>query len=278
MNLFVTGGTGFIGSHFLRAALAAGHRVIALRRPGSVPRIPLVVEPEWLDGALDSVAPEALRGCDALVHLAALGVSPQKAEWAELFRVNVSESLALWQRAVDAGVRQFLVCGSCFEYGQSGSRYATIPPDAPLEPVNGYGASKAAASVAVLALAVERGLSLSLLRPFHVFGEGQHRENFWPSLRAAALAGKDFPMTSGEQVRDFVPVERVAARFLAALADPPPAGRPRIANIGTGQPQTLRAFAEEWWGRFGATGRLQPGAVPYRAGEVMRYVPELSSS
>ncbi len=275
MTLFLTGGTGFIGSHFLRAALVAGHRVVALRRSGARPCLPLAAEPQWLDGALDTVPADALRGCDALVHFAALGVSPQKASWAELFRVNVGASVALWQAAAEAGVRSFLVCGSCFEYGQSAGRYAAIPPAAPLEPANGYGASKAAASVAALALARERGLRLSVLRPFHVFGEGQHEGNFWPSLRAAALAGQDFPMTAGEQVRDFVPVEQVAARFLAELAAPPPPGEPRVANVGTGQAQTLRAFAEEWWGHFGATGRLLPGAVPYRANEVMRYVPQI---
>jgi nucleoside-diphosphate-sugar epimerase len=119
---------------------------------------------------------------------------------------------------------------------------------------------------------------MAILRPFTVYGEGQHDSNFWPSLQKAALAGEDFPMTSGEQIRDFVEVMEVALAFLQAAtsADLKP-GEPVIRNVGTGVPQSLRAFAEAQWKAAGATGKLLPGAVPMRAHEVMRYVPEIAS-
>jgi nucleoside-diphosphate-sugar epimerase len=81
-------------------------------------------------------------------------------------------------------------------------------------------------------------------------------------------------MTAGEQIRDFTPVEQVASELLAAAmdADVPP-GCAKIENIGSGQPQTIRAFAEHWWRRWGAQGRLVFGALPYREGEIMRYAP-----
>jgi nucleoside-diphosphate-sugar epimerase len=272
MRLFLTGGTGFIGSYFLRDALTAGHTITALRRSTGA-KIPLPHDPRWLERTMPDVGPADFAGHDVLVHFAAVGVSPQKADWATLFRVNVTESLALWQRAADAGIQRFLICGSCFEYGKAGERYEFIPPDAPLEPSSGYGASKAAATMAAVALARERGLSLTVARPFHTFGEGQHGENFWPSLRRAALAGEDFPMTAGEQVRDFMPVEELAAAFLRLLDFSPPPGEPLVRNIGTGQPITLRAFAEGWWSHWKAKGKLLPGAIPYAFKEVMRYVP-----
>jgi nucleoside-diphosphate-sugar epimerase len=275
MRIFVTGGTGFIGSHFLRQALAAGHQVTALRRTGASPRVPLAVQPRWLERSFEGLTVEDLAGHDALVHLAAHSANVPYDTWESCLHWNATVPMRMLERAAAAEVPRFVFAGSCFEYGRSAVRYEFVPADAPLEPTQSYPASKAAASVAALAFAVERGLRFSLLRPFQVFGEGELATRFWPALRAAALAGKDFPMTAGEQVRDFVPVEQVAARFLAELADPPPAGEPRVANVGTGRPQTLRAFAEEWWGRFGATGRLLPGAVPYRANEVMRYVPEI---
>ena len=225
---------------------------------------------------MPEVSHEDFAECEAVVHLAAVGVSPQRATWEELFRINVIESLGLCMTAAEAGVRRFVICGSCFEYGRSSERYDFIPPDAPLEPVNGYGASKAAASVALLTLARERSLELALLRPFQAFGEGQHESNFWPSLRAAALAGRDFPMTPGEQVRDYQPVEDVAAAFLdAATTLPLIPGEPLVQNVGSGDTQTLADFAEYWWRRWNATGRLLKGAMPYRRGEVMRYVPKI---
>jgi len=132
--------------------------------------------------------------------------------------------------------------------------------------------------MAVLALAMEQQLELIVLRPFHIFGEGQHESNFWPSLRKAALAGEDFPMTAGEQVRDFVPAEKVADVFVAALARTDlRAGEPKIENVGTGKPQTLRAFAEHWWKHWNAKGKLKIGTVPYHPNEVMRYVPEIAT-
>jgi nucleoside-diphosphate-sugar epimerase len=99
----------------------------------------------------------------------------------------------------------------------------------------------------------------------------------WPGLRAAALEGRDFPMSPGLQVRDFVEVGEVARQLLAGLdlsaVEP---GRPRVAHVASGHAQTLRAFAETWWSRWGAAGRLIPGAVPMRAGEVMRIVPDMT--
>jgi len=70
----------------------------------------------------------------------------------------------------------------------------------------------------------------------------------------------------------------VAQAFLKALELPPSALRsPLVANVGTGHPQTLLGFAEHWWKKRGATGKLLPSALPYRDSEVMRYVPEVKS-
>ena len=275
MKILLTGGTGFIGSHFLITALAAGHEVVALRRPGRESRVPLQREPHWCDEAWAELPEEAFAGVDALVHLAAAGVDPATATWPLCFEVNVNASLALWLRARQHGVERFIICGSCFEYGLAGQRYERIPVTAPLEPTGPYPASKAAATMAALGFAVQEKAAVHILRPFHVFGPGEAPHRFWPALHAAALAGRDFPMTAGEQVRDFVPVEQVAAVFVTALSELPAPGQPRIGNVGSGQPITLRAFAERWWQEWGARGALRIGALPYRPDEVMRYVPAL---
>ena len=54
MKIFLTGGTGFIGSHFINAMHRDGHKVVALRRKGSKPRIKLDQEPKWIEGSLDN--------------------------------------------------------------------------------------------------------------------------------------------------------------------------------------------------------------------------------
>ncbi|MEX8499219.1 NAD-dependent epimerase/dehydratase family protein [Leptothrix ochracea] len=278
MKLFVTGGTGFVGSHVLQQAVAAGHEVIALRRPGSQTRIPLDIEPTWLDGALDGDHREALRGVDVWVHLASHTPNPPYAPLDACLYWNVYAPIKLAQQALQAGVGRFIVAGSCFEYGRAAEGLDEIRTDTPLAPTLSYPSSKAAASQAFAGFAREHGVQLKLLRIFQVYGEGEQASRLWPSLRLAARSGADFPMSAGEQVRDFVDVVDVARQFIRHLdfdAHPSPKGEPSIHHIASGHPQTLLAFAQHWWAHWGATGKILPGAMPYRKHEIMRLVPHL---
>jgi nucleoside-diphosphate-sugar epimerase len=230
-----------------------------------------------LEKPLAAVGADDCRNIDSVVHFAAAGVSHPILNWSGCFGTNVMDSMAFWDAALCGGVRRLIVCGSCFEYGASGNRYDAIPPTAPLEPTGPYHASKAAGTLAALALSHHTLTECIVLRPFHVFGEGEEAGRLWPSLRAAALSGADYPMTLGEQVRDFMPVAEVAKTFLDVCVNRRlQPGRPEVHNVGSGRPTTVLAFAEHWWKEWGAKGRLLPGAIPYRAGEVMRYVPELT--
>jgi nucleoside-diphosphate-sugar epimerase len=277
MHLFITGASGFIGSHCVNQALQAGHQVTALRRNAqSSPRIPLRDGAVWLERPLDELTAEDFRGIDAVIHLAAHTPNVPYDTLENCLYWNLTASLAMARAAARAGVGQFVIAGSCFEYGTSGERYESIPADAPLEPTGAYPASKAAAWIALRQFTAEAGVSASYHRIFQVFGEGEAAGRLWPSLRAAAVRGEDFPLTAGEQIRDFIPVEEVAAALLAAAQNPPAPGTLVTSNLGTGIPLSLKEFAQSWWRSWGATGNLLLGAVPYRAGEVMRYVPRLS--
>ncbi len=275
MRFFVTGGTGFIGSHFINCALAKGHEIRALRRPNSAPRIYLAQEPEWIQKPLEKVDQDDLAGCDVLIHIAAQGVSPQPTDWITAHEINVLHSIRLIHTAIEAGVPHIIACGSCAEYGSSGTEFDEIPPDAPLRPIGPYASSKAAFSVSFQAMARSFPAAFTLIRPFHLYGEGQHPANFWPALKKAASAGEDFSMTAGEQVRDYQLVTAAAADFLAAAESFPEKKQARVLNIGSGKPVTLREFASEQWKLWEAPGKLIFGAHPYRENEVMRFVPKL---
>ena len=125
-------------------------------------------------------------------------------------------------------------------------------------------------------LAREKGLKLSILRIFQVYGPGEHESRFWPNLKKKAENGEDFQMSPGKQIRDFILVERVADRFVSKLATDVPAGKPRVRHVGTGNPKSLKEFAAAEWAESKAKGRLLIGALPYRNGEIMRLVPSLS--
>ena len=277
MRVFITGATGFIGSHVVNLAHARGIKVVAHRRSAaSKPRVALDKEPVWVEGCLSEVAAADIEGCSAIIHLAAHSANVPYDTLENCMEQNVSEPLKLFATCKQAGIGRFIVAGSCFEYGESGARYEFIPVDAPLEPTQSYPTSKAKASMAFCEFAREEQVELLILRIFHVYGEGELATRFWPSLKAAAEKGEDFPMSAGEQVRDFVPVELVAKTFIDALERKDlELGKPVINNLGTGQPMSLREFAEREWKGFNASGRLLIGEVPTRPGEVMRYVPEI---
>ena len=277
-SVFITGATGFIGAHLIRRIDGMGIAVRALRRHGSSIRGVTSENVRWMETPLGELGVEHLQGTEVLIHLAAAGVL-QGNSWDECFRTNVIESLRLWLTAVRAGVRRIVVVGSCFEYGRAGMRYAEIPTDCALEPTGPYHSSKAAATMAAMGVCAEAQIELTIVRPFHTYGEGEHQSRFWPQLKAAAIAGANFEMTAGEQVRDFTPVEMLASELAHyAFEQPLRPGAPEIFNLGTGRPTTLLQFARTEWKKFGATGEILPGRLKYRENEVMRYVPRLDAA
>lgn len=277
MNIFLTGGTGFIGSHLLQLLGKTSHKVLASRRSSSTTCIDIDIEPVWMEKGMDQLEPADFAGIDVFVHLASVGVSPKTASWHDLFQWNVQVMLDLLEKAHVAGVKRFVLAGSFAEYGLSADKYEFIPADAALLPTSPYAASKAAGFIAAHAFAIEKQIELCYLRISSAFGEGQYANNFWPALRAAALNGDDFPMTPGAQVRDFVPVEDVAKAILFSIEDRTMVkkGHPFVENIGSGQPLSMIEFAERCWAEWGAKGQIIAGAKPYRANEPMRFVPKI---
>ena len=148
MKLAVTGGTGFVGSHFLDGALAAGHEVNALTRRPQQHRDGL----RWVEGALDK--PDSLRelvkDADAAVHIAGV-LNPR--DPAEFERGNVQGTLAMLAAATAAGVTRFVHVSSL----------------AAREPkLSNYGGSKARAEE----LVERSGLDWAMVRPPAVYGPG----------------------------------------------------------------------------------------------------------
>jgi nucleoside-diphosphate-sugar epimerase len=278
MRIFLTGGTGFIGSYFINAAIEAGYEVTALRRIDSKPKINLVKQPHWINKSLESVNQNDLACHDMLVHFAASGVSPQPATWQDCFDINVLQAIKLFENAKNAGIKYFLATGTYAEYGSNALLYDFIPPNAALAPLEPYAASKAAFYQFMQAFIKSENLCGLYERVFSVYGEGQYLGNFWPQLKAAASSGKDFPMTAGEQIRDFIHVEEAVQLMIHEISKAKNhwiKGSLITKNLASGEPISLRAFAENWWSIWKTGGTLLFGAIPYRENEVMRFVPEV---
>lgn len=278
MKVFLTGGTGFIGSHVLKQLLGLDIEVIAhRRRESSSPNISIDSSVNWLTKPVSYIEPLDFTDVDVLLHLASHSVQYPFDTLENNIRYNVLEPLEMFEKAFHAGVSKYVVAGSCFEYGLSGERYEYIPTDAPLEPTNDYATSKAMSFLAFRQFALNKGVSLSYQRIFHAFGEGQPENRLWPSIKNAALEGRDLELTPGEQIRDFVPVEDVARKLIEAsilIDDPFPAIC--VENIGSGVPKSITEFAQYWWRYWKAEGKLKIGSIPYRENEIFRYTPKLN--
>ena len=148
MKLAVTGGTGFVGSHLIDAAIAAGHEIRALTRRPQEPRDQV----EWISGSLeDRDALKALvQDADAVVHVAGVINSPDQAGFEQ---GNVAGTLAMLAAATAGGVRRFVHVSSL----------AAREPKLSL-----YGASKARAEE----LVESSGLDWAIVRPPAVYGPG----------------------------------------------------------------------------------------------------------
>jgi len=148
MRLAVTGGTGFVGSHLLDSALAAGHSVAALARRDQEPRDSL----DWISGSLEDR--DALRrlvdGADAIIHVAGTISAPNAATFD---KGNVEGTLAMLAAATAGGVSRFVHVSSL----------AAREPKLSL-----YGASKAKAEE----LVHSSGLEWVIVRPPAVYGPG----------------------------------------------------------------------------------------------------------
>ena len=278
MHFFVTGATGFLGSHFLKKALSLNIEVTALSRSNSFQKIKLSKQPKWCNGTLSDNWTRELSSCDTLVHFAAEGVIDNFDNWERCFDTNFVQFQNLMKNACNAGIKKFLICGSCFEYGKSGDLYSEIPTFAELKPIGAYASSKAAAGLAALEFSKRKKLNLILARLFHVYGEGENPKRFWPSLVNAALNGSDFKMTLGEQKRNFTHVDLMISMLLDLCFDLesiPEGGV--IRNLGSSNNSSLKNFAIKEWERLGAAGSIKFGELSYKKNEVMSYVPLLET-
>lgn len=224
-RLLLTGGAGFIGSQLARTLLEAGIE------PRVLDRLSVGGRREHLHGlpvelrradVRDAVAVRtALRGCEALVHLAAEShVERSLRDPAGFLRVNVEGTRVVLEEAARAGIERVLIMSTDEVLGSTAPGQ-TLGVDAPLRPGNPYAASKAAAEALVHAWRQSFGLPAAILRAVNVFGPRQDPEKAVPWWAREALRGRPVPVQGdGSAERDWLHVEDLARGILALLRAP----------------------------------------------------------
>ena len=283
-RVLVTGGAGFLGRHVLAMLNDTGVRPVATRLPHETPptRVPAApgdspapLDADWrmLDLTDADAMRTLLRDCapQYILHLAARMSGERSYTYAgEAFRANLTVTHALMCAAgtLCSGLERLVLIGSAEEYGNA--PVLPITEDEPTAPISPYSASKAAATQYALLYHRLFGLPVTVLRPFIMYGPEQSTAMMLPQLIATALRGEDFPMTPGEQTRDFIHVGDVADAVLRAAVTPAAVGE--VFNICSGTERSILSVAQQVLAVMESGTRLLVGAIPYRSNEAMRLV------
>lgn len=275
INVCLTGSQGFIGKNLLN---------LLIQKDNEINVNPVYsTKPQNTGLALDNPDPLVLSKIDVAVLLGAYSTSHPYASHTTCAQENILRNLLFLEKCLKSGVNNFLIVGSCFEYGLSATKFRFLPSNAPLIPIGSYPSSKAAFSLIALDWAKNNNVNMVYSRLFQVYGKGEKPSRFYPSLLKAALSGANFEMTSGQQIRDILHVEIVveelfkSIKFTSRLDS---SGSTYTQNICSGVPTKMRDFASSVWKSSNATGKLIFGTkksyftdLPYIVGkpEILPY-------
>lgn len=268
-SILVTGGTGFVGSAFVRHAVTAGSRVTVVARPGADHwRLAPVTEQyvRWT-GPLAQLASDARleeAAIRVVVHCAAAGVDQRFDDVAALVEANVVGTLHALEFAHRVAASRFVLIGTSGEYGP-GER---LDEDQPLRPTSEYGASRAAATMLARTFSDRRGLDVCVVRPFAVYGPYEAAYRLIPYCILGGLRGDSLEISSGVQTRDYVHVHDVAVGIgRACVAN---AARGGTFNLCTGIATAVRDAAVTVVALTGGRSLIEAGKRPTIPGEMWR--------
>lgn len=267
-SLVVTGGTGFLGSAFVRHAVGAGARATVLSRASSDHWRLGEAKGRYLNvtTTLDKLAGSHLMlpSASVMVHFAAAGVNQSIDDVADAVATNVAGTASALMFARQHELRRFVLVGSSGEYGPG----VSLVEDAALRPTSVYGATRASATLLARAFGTRHGLDVVVVRPFAVFGPYEAAYRLIPHTILSALRGQPIRISSGQQTRDYVHVDDISAGIARACVVEEAHGG--TFNLCSGIETPVLEAARLVARLVGSDAQVEAGTVPAIPGEMWR--------
>jgi NAD dependent epimerase/dehydratase len=241
VKVLVTGSDGFIGSHLTEALVRSGHEVRAFvlynsfNSRGWLDRCGADVAGKFEVFAGDVRDPNgvrtAMKGCNAVLHLAALIAIPYSYHSPDTYvDTNIKGTLNIVQAARDLGVSKVVHTSTSEVYGTA--RFVPITEEHPLQGQSPYSASKIGADQLAMSFYASFATPVTIVRPFNTYGPRQSARAVIPTIITQIAQGvRRIKLGALHPTRDFNYVSDTVAGFLAALRSDRGVGK--VINLGS---------------------------------------------
>ena len=301
MNVLVTGGAGYIGSHAVKRLLAEGHEVVVLDNldRGHREAVPKNVVLETPDLRQTEAVTGVLtrHGIECVMHFAALTyVGESVTQPLRYYDNNTAGSLSLLTAMHTAGIKRLVFSSTCATYGEPDR--VPIAEDTPQAPINPYGWSKLFVERMLRDhAATSKDFSYAALRYFNVAGcasDGSLGEDHEPETHlipvllnvalgkapSATVFGDDYPTPDGTCIRDYTHVQDLVDAHVVVMGALQP-GDERFYNLGIGRGYSVKQVIEAVKKVTGVniaieTGPRRPGDPPQLFADASKIKRELN--
>jgi len=274
-RILIIGGTGFIGYHLIKALRLKGWVVtsISLNQPPKQ-RYVEGVEYHTLDITVPNNGSDVLN--NSFQYVVNLGGYIDHKLFKDGGRDLIESHFAALQNIIEIlprnSLKRFVQIGSSDEYGNSPSPQHEDLREHPISP---YSLGKVASTHFLQMLYRTEKFPAVILRLFLTYGPNQSTNRFLPQIIRGCLNDETFPVSAGEQIRDFCYVDDTVEAIIKALLADNINGH--VINIASGKPTSIKSMIKEVHGII-AQGSPVFGELPYRPGENMSLYANVNKS